>query len=174
VRGPSLIIDKWSTRPAWARCRDWLLSALMWLAYLYLLRVAIVDLYHLMVDSFEWLFASGGRPHATAISQFLGTLEIYGIVILADGAILITWALYNWRRYGRSDRHRDHDPVSVDDLALLYELPAEDIARWQRSRILVMQHNLDGTLDRVISKDRDLIPTPLLQTFAAEPAQHSA
>jgi biofilm PGA synthesis protein PgaD len=155
VRGPSLIIDKSGTRPTWTRYRDWLLSGLMWLAYLYFLRVAIGDLYHLIVDSFEWLFASGERPHATAISQFLGTLWIYGIVILVDGAILIAWALYNWRRYGRLDRYRDRSPVSVDDLAQLYKLPAEDIALWQRSRILVMQHNLDGTLERVISK----IPT---------------
>jgi len=174
VSEPSLIIDKSSTRPAWARCRDGLLSALMWLAYLYFLRVAFVDLYHLIVDSFEWLFASGGRPQATAISQFFGTLWIYGIVILADGAILITWALYNWRRYGRSNRYLDHDPVSIDDLAQLYELPAEDIARWQRSRILVMQHNLDGALERVISKDPDLISTPLFQTFTADSAQRSA
>jgi biofilm PGA synthesis protein PgaD len=152
VRGSSLIIDKSSTRPAWARCRDWLLSGLMWLAYLYFVRVAIVDSYHLIVDSFEWLFASGERPHAMAISRFLGTLWIYGIVILVDGAILIAWAVYNWRRYGKLDRYRNRNPVSVDDLAQLYKLPAEDIALWQRSRILVMQHNLDGTLERVSRK----------------------
>lgn len=174
MRGPSLIIDKSSTRPAWALCRDWLLSALMWLAYLYFLRVAVADLYHLIVDSLEWLFASGEWPHATAISQFLDTSWIYGIVILVDGAILITWALYNWLRYRRSRRYLDRTPVSVDDLAQLYKLPAEDIALWQRSRILVMQHNLDGTLERVISKDPDLMPTPLLQTLTAEAAHRSA
>lgn len=147
--GPSLIIDKSSTRPTWARYRDWLLSGLVWLAYLYLLRVAIGDLYYLIVDSFEWLFGSGERPNATAISQFLGTLWIYGIVILVDGGILITWALYNRRRYGRLNRYHNRDPVSVDDLAQLYKLSAEDIALWQRSRVLVMHHNLDGTLERV-------------------------
>jgi len=145
----------------------------MWLVYLYFLRVAIVDLYQLIVDSFEWLFANGERPHATAISQFLDMSWIYGIVILVDGAILIMWALYNRRRYGRLDRYRDRNPVSVDDLAQLYKLPAEDIVLWQRSHILVMQHNLDGALERVISKDPDQIPTPLSQTFTPESAQRS-
>jgi hypothetical protein len=43
--------------------------------------------------------------------------------------------------------------VDVADLAELYGLPAESIASWQQSRILVMHHGPDGTLGEVISKD---------------------
>jgi len=152
MTGPSLIIDKSRSRPAWARRRDWVLTALMWLLYLYLVREALGDMVDLVTESFEWV-AGGQRPYLPAISRFLRTLQNYGIVILANGVILIAWALYNQLRFrGQADRRDIRASVSVADLAALYEVPAADVAIWQQSRILVMRHAPDGRLITVTAR----------------------
>lgn len=48
--------------------------------------------------------------------------------------------------------------MSVADLALHYGRPAEDITNWQQSRILVITHAPDGTLDEVIAKAPGQVP----------------
>ena len=151
----SLIINRSSTRPAWARGLDWVLTALVWLLYLYLIKAALIDLYDLGRESFAWLFAGGERPSAPEISRFIATLWTYFIVAVANGMILIAWARYNQYRFGGHEQHVSGKVVSVEDLAALYRLPAADIARWQGSRILTMQHDADGTLLKVTTKDAD-------------------
>ncbi len=125
----------------------------MWLLYLYFIREALIDLYYLAEDSLQWAFAGAERPELPTISRFLDTMENYGIVIVANGAALIAWALYNQIRFRGHDRHRIGEPVSAADLSDLYGIPAEVIATWQESRILIMQHDADGTLTMVIPKD---------------------
>jgi len=132
----------------------------MWLLYLFLIRQALIDFYYLITESFRWAFAGGALPDFPVLSGIHHTLQDYGVVILANGVILIVWALYNQIRFRGPDRRRTPKPVSVEDLAKLYQRPAEDIAAWQSSRILVMVHALDGTLVRVISKD-DYNPSKL-------------
>ncbi len=149
----SLIIDRSSTRPAWAQGLDWVLTALVWLLFLFLIRAALVDLYVLTRESLTWIFAGSDRPSVPEISRFIGTLWTYFIVAVANGMILIAWARYNQYRFGGHDQHVAGRVVNVEDLAALYRLPAEDIARWQGSRILVMRHQADGTLITVTSKD---------------------
>jgi biofilm PGA synthesis protein PgaD len=139
------------------------MSALMWVLYFYLIRTAFVDLYDVVTESFAWAFAGAASPSVPALSRLVGTLEEYGVVILANGAILIVWALYNQLRFSRSSYRRFHEPVSVADLAALYQLPAEDIANWQQSRILLMEHDPDGTLVQVMSREPAEQPSMPLQ-----------
>ena len=146
-----MIIDNWTKRPAWLRRAEWVLSALMWLVYFYLIREALIDLYDLAVDAYEWAFTGAERPYLPAISRFLNTLRIYGLVILVNTAIFIGWALYNNIRFRGPDLRNPSALVSVADLALLYDRSAEEIANWQQSRILVMHHAPDGTLADVIA-----------------------
>jgi biofilm PGA synthesis protein PgaD len=158
VIAPPLIIDRSSSRPAWSRALDWILSALMWLLYLYLIRVALIDLYHLADDLFRWAFAGAHRPDVPTLAHLSRTLRDYGIVILVNGAILIVWAQYNQLRFRGPDRRDPRRQVTVADLAELYRIPAEDIAHWQAARILTMQHAPDGTLVDVISRGPGQIP----------------
>ncbi len=135
-----------------------MLSAAMWLLYLYLIRDALMDLSALVTDTFEWTFAGAERPRLPAITRVLATLEEYGAVALLNGATLIVWALYNQVRFRGSDRRGASKLVGVADLAALYGFPAEDIANWQQSRILVMRHGPGGVLIRVTSQDPEPIP----------------
>jgi biofilm PGA synthesis protein PgaD len=127
----------------------------MWLLYLYFIREALVSIYSLVGETFEWAFAGAARPDLPTVSAFLRTLEQDGIVVLANGVILIVWALYNQIRFRGPDRRLALAPVSVTDLAKLYGVPAEDVAAWQQSRILLMHHEHNGTLSQVIMSPHD-------------------
>jgi biofilm PGA synthesis protein PgaD len=132
---------------------DWVLSAAMWLLYLYFIREALVDVYYLAEDSLQWALAGAERPELPTIRRFLDTMENYGIVVLANGGALITWALYNQIRFRGRDRHRPGESVSATDLSELYGIPVEEIVAWQGSRILEMHHDDAGTLVKVVPKD---------------------
>ncbi len=153
VIGTSLIIDKASKRPRWAQRLDWVFSALMWLVYLYLVRDALVDLIVLVKDTLEWVLAGDDAPYLAAISRFLRTLQDYAIVIVANGAALLIWAKYNQARFRKRDLRKPAELVSVEDMARLYGLPADDLDSWRQSRILIMRHDEHGQLLRVISVD---------------------
>ncbi len=143
----------------------------MWLLYLYFIREALVDLYDLIEDSFDWAFSGTPWMRLPAISRFINALRDDGLVVLANGAILIIWSLYNQVRFrAGNDRSRGNDPVTVADLAELYGVPAADVAAWQQARILVMTHALDGTLSEVVSKDREIVPAAPAKDPAFQPA----
>jgi len=147
--GRSLVIDRSPSQPTWSRCRDWVLSALMWLLYLYLVREALVDAADLLNSALSWAFGTGARPVLPRLSAVLLTLRQYAVVALANGAVLIAWARYNQSRFRGRERRGAHPLVTVADLAELYRVPEADVARWQQARILVMRHDPDGTLGGV-------------------------
>lgn len=121
----------------------------MWLLFLYFIRIALIDLYAIADGLVVWLFAGTSRPYVPSIDELFSTLQTYGAVILLNGAILIIWARYNQHRFSGPDERLPNKLVTVADLAELYRLPAADITRWQASRILVMTHGPDGSLDEV-------------------------
>jgi len=147
--GRSLIIDKSSSQPSWSRGRDWVLSGLMWLLYLYLIREALVDAADLVTGALRWEFGGGERPVLPRLSAVLVTLRQYGLVALINGAVLIAWARYNQNRFRGRERRGAHKLVTTADMAELYRVPEADVAIWRQARILVMRHEPDGTLGGV-------------------------
>jgi poly-beta-1,6-N-acetyl-D-glucosamine biosynthesis protein PgaD len=130
-----------------------MLSAIAWLVYLYLIREARIDLYLLFNESFQWIFAGHEQPFVPEVSRFLGTLSLYAIMVVANGAALIAWAVNNQVWFGGRPRRSDAKTVGVEDLAGLYGVPAEDRAKWPLGRVLTMQHDPDGTLIAATSAD---------------------
>jgi poly-beta-1,6-N-acetyl-D-glucosamine biosynthesis protein PgaD len=148
-------------RSAWHRQIDWVLTGLLWLAYLYMIRQAFVDIYYLGIDAFDWGVAGSHLPSLIEMSSFLHTLRNYGIVVVTIGATLIVWGLYNQVRFRGRERRSQRQLVTVADLAALYELPAESIAAWQGSRVLVMDHDPDGTIAGVTTEGgEEILPRP--------------
>jgi len=75
----SLIIENTNKTPAWVRVRDWVLSALVWALYFYMIREVFIDLYVLFHESFDWMFDGTGRPSVPEISRLLSTLRVYAV-----------------------------------------------------------------------------------------------
>jgi poly-beta-1,6-N-acetyl-D-glucosamine biosynthesis protein PgaD len=139
-------------RSAWHRQADWVLTGLLWLVYLYMIRQAFVDVYYLTIDTFALGFTGSQLLSLTEMSSFLRTLRNYGIVAVAIGATLIAWGLYNQVRFRGRERRNQRQLVSIADLAALYGLPVESVTTWQGSRILMMEHDPDGTIAGVTTE----------------------
>jgi biofilm PGA synthesis protein PgaD len=147
----SLIIDRSATRSAWNRSSDWVLTAIVWALYLYMIRDAVTELGYLISESLNRTFVGIARSPMMGTANVFDTLRLYGVIVLANAAVLIGWALYNQLRFRGRERRKARRLVTVDDLATLYQLPAEDISKWQTSRILKMRHNGDGILEAVVA-----------------------
>jgi biofilm PGA synthesis protein PgaD len=145
-------------RAAWHRQTDWVLTGLLWLVYLYMIRQAFVDVYYLTVDAFAWGLTGSQLPSLAEMSSFLHTLRNYGIVVVGIGTTLIAWGLYNQVRFRGRERRSQRQLVSIGDLAALYGLSAESIAAWQGSRVLMMEHDPDGTIAEVTTRAGEPIP----------------
>lgn len=118
----------------------------MWLAFLYLIKDAFIDVYLLAKETVEWAFLHADRPDLPAFFGFLSTLGIYGLIAILNGAILMGWAYYNQVRFRGRESRQAIAPVSPDDLGKRYGVSAETIVEWQSLRALVMTHDADGKL----------------------------
>ncbi len=126
----------------------------MWVLFLYLIRDGAVQLYSIVAAVFEWAVGRAERPELSSIAPVLDTLMIYGIVAVANGVILIVWARYNQYSESGPDHLGERKLVSVADLAALYGLPEDDIARWQQARNMIMKHGSDGRLIEVVMPEQ--------------------
>ena len=126
--------------------RDWVLSAVMWLIYVWLIRETFIDLYLLIEHGSAWLFLRASRPDMPMVFRFLHTLGTYGQVALLNGSILIVWAHYNRRRFRGRDQRKAIASLSHADLAARYDCSAEQIALWQESRSMAISHTSTGKL----------------------------
>ncbi len=154
----SLIIDAARSRPTWLRARDWVLSALMWAIYLYLIREVFIELYLLAEDAFDWASQST-RPHAEPTAfRFAYTLGIYAIVVVLNGTILIGWAVYNQLRFGGVESRKATAAVEPAELGRFYGVAADQVIEWQKARSLVMIHDADGKLVAGATKPPTIVP----------------
>jgi biofilm PGA synthesis protein PgaD len=128
-----LIIETASGLPLWIRIRDSVLTAIIWLLYLWLMSDAFVFVWHLV----RWLL--GEQPEPEQISHtiaVLGTLTTNAAVIAINAAILVAWALYNQMRFRGRERRAFAPVVSPKNLSEMYGIPESEIAKWQKAPIL--------------------------------------
>lgn len=125
---------------------DWILSAAMWILYLYLIREVFSDLYLLVDEAYEWAVFQAPRPDLPEVFRFLYVLGLYAVVVIVNGAILIGWASYNRFRFRGTDDRKAVTAVSVVGLGRFFGVSGEQVAEWQRARSLIMIHDADGKL----------------------------
>lgn len=157
IRNP-WIIDVASGRPVWLQWRDWVLSAVVWIAYAYLIREVFIDIYLIGRGAFDWMFEQAPAPDVSKMFRFMYALGIYAIVVVLNGAILIGWATYNQLRFRGSDVRKALGSVTTDQLGELYGFPRETVAEWQQSGSLVMVHDAHGKLLSVMMPEAAGMP----------------
>lgn len=136
--------------PLWWHVRDSVATAILWLVYLALVRVAILGVLELLHGRLTTL--QGARVVAV-----LPTLAEYALFIAMNGAVLIGWALYNWARFHGPDRRRTLRPVTGEEVAGHFGV-GPDLARTMATaRNGVLHHREDGRVagfDPVVVRPR--------------------
>lgn len=151
------IIDVASGRPAWLRWRDWILSAAMWILYLYLIREVFTDIYRLVDEGYAWAFLGAAHPNLPTVFRFMYTLGLYSVIVIVNGMVLIGWAAYNRYRFRGPDHRRAIGMVSLAQLGQFYGVPAETVAEWQQARSLIMIHDAGGKVLAAMPKPVDTV-----------------
>ena len=121
---------------------DFLLTALAWLAFFYLLANGIASIVK-------------GDRHSADISvtahllPSIATLLIYLLVAACIALVLYAWAKYNAKRFGGLDRRATPPPLSHEDLAASFGISVEQLEQLRRSYISVIHHTPDGRIVQI-------------------------
>lgn len=131
--------------PILVRIRDILLTAALWIAYFYFVR----DFLWFLKDVAVW--TSHGFSDTAGYSSFrvLPTILNYLIVAFLLGAVYILWAKYNQLRFRGKNRRQAALPVTTEQLAVLYNVDAASVKKWQSAETLTMHHDVHGYLTKV-------------------------
>ncbi|MGV2909753.1 poly-beta-1,6-N-acetyl-D-glucosamine biosynthesis protein PgaD [Achromobacter sp. AGC25] len=121
---------------------DLLLTAVGWFAFAYLFGSGIVAI----------LRAAAGGPDVALWPVFLPTARTlwgYGLLALANAAILVGWAVYNHRRFGGKARRKPIRPLSDHRLAQSFAVTAAQLADLRTSQISIIHHGPDGDIQQI-------------------------
>lgn len=144
------IIEMPSLRTRLTKARDWIMTALWWLFWLYLIR----EIFYVGVD----LLGSRSEPiRAALVEDISRTFSFYFEVIAINGLILIAWARYNRFRFRGKDRRSAKSSVSVAEIAETLSMSLFQVEAAQRARRMVVHHDEYGTIARVDVSAQDAI-----------------
>jgi biofilm PGA synthesis protein PgaD len=117
----------------------------MWSAFLYLLR----ELFLFLHGVGAWLALGAEAPDFLRHLWVAQNLGAYAAVAAVNGAALIGWALYNQIRFRGKERRKFVAPLMLKDLQAMYGFSIAEIATWQSARIVVIEHEPDGSIRSV-------------------------
>lgn len=139
---PPLILDA-ASRPRWARIRDAVLTALLWLGWLYLLMAAVGTLW---MPPFV--------QHMLPVSPPENPLEVLRIALInvMVASVVCAWmfvrVLFERRRFAGDDRRLGFAPPSDAAVAAALSLPSADLTAWRGAKRLVVHHDAAGRVVR--------------------------
>lgn len=139
------VIEAHGTLPILVRIRDIILTAVMWLMYLYFMR----NFFFFIKDLGDWAFHGFGDSSPYESFKIIATLADYAEIIFISGWIFIGWAVYNKLRYGKKKRRQAQAPLQQEQLAESYHLKTQELSAWQEARVIVMHHDKTGRLTKV-------------------------
>ena len=141
------IIEKSRNIPLIVRIRDVLLTIFVWLLYLYFLR----DFFTFTGDAVRWTFHGFGDADRYTSLRIVSTIVSYVQVILIMEFMFVAWSFYNLLRFGKKTRRRTPASVTPEEIAKLYGASLKDVQQWQESHTLVMTHDKEGHLLKVVT-----------------------
>ncbi len=89
--------------------------------------------------------------------DFLKTLAIYAIVILAMSTTLIGWAKYNHFRFRGVDRRKGFVSPSIEELASLHKQSVTTIKQWQSCAVMTVHHDELGAIKEVVDDQSETL-----------------
>ena len=140
-----LIIDRPSLQSSSQRMIYPIITFAFWLLWIYIwLPLVSLIAWGFGVQLFydEMILESG-------LEAFIEIAGTYGVVIILLGTSLITWALYNWRRFRNKERRSGSFSLAHKELAEHFDVNAVELALWHDSRRIIVHHNDHGDIKQV-------------------------
>jgi poly-beta-1,6-N-acetyl-D-glucosamine biosynthesis protein PgaD len=141
------IIENAKDLPFLIRVRDVILTILVWLLYFYFLR----DFFSFTGDAVRWTFHGFNSAEDYNSFRIVGTIVSYVEVILVMEILFVGWSFYNLLRFGKKARRKNPKPVTSDEIAKLYGANVKDVNQWQDASTLIMHHDKEGHLLKVVT-----------------------
>lgn len=126
-------------RSHWRWLLDAVLTALAWIGFGLLCVTG-------MLAILEEAGTGPGVPLWSAMLPTMGTLSLYVVVGLANGVVLLSWALYNQFRFAGMDRRKPIPALANDELARSFSLPVHRLDVLQRAKVAIVAHENDGAI----------------------------
>lgn len=125
-----------------------------------------------------WLFF-GNRfgLHMIALDGykgFLGTLAVYGVVILCMGGSLLLWAKYNHLRFRDLERRKSAPVPTLGEMSALLGHSENAIATWRAASVVTVHHDAHGGIQRVHPHRETPPPVRRLPPLVTRPTEERA
>lgn len=160
------IIDRPDLQSFQQRYGQGVITLLFWVLFFFFMRpmIGMVGWFFGFQLFTDVMIVKGGYH---ALLKLLGW---YFGIILVMGIILKGWGLYNMFRYDRHEkRHRQPEPVTVQDLAQHFHLEQSVLATWQTARRVVLEHDEAGFLKQQNPGTAGTATAGVIVTGAAAP-----
>ena len=90
----------------------------------------------------------------SGVAGMVSDLEYFGLIVLANSAVFISWALYNKLMYGHLKRRRNSEPVTPTEMSAFFGITPEQVNACQAAQRIIMLHDSSGVLVRCEPLDR--------------------
>jgi len=127
------------------RIRDIVLTAALWIIYIYFIRESLP----FVIDLFHWTLSGFQDMDQYPNLKIMSTIQAYGQVAGVMTIIYLGWAIYNMLRFRGRQRRKPRAVVAPEDLANMYGFSPETVVAWQEASSLVMHHDGEGHLTDV-------------------------
>ena len=131
---------------------EFLLTLLMWVFLIYLVLRDVLG----VLQKPSVLTAVG---ESGLLSVLMGSLLLYGLIALGNGAVVVAWAKYNAYR-GREERRKPIENLSNQELGASFGLSPKVLHGMHAARVMTVHHDERGTIHQV-QVGQGPMPTPV-------------
>lgn len=73
-------------------------------------------------------------------AEMLDLIGKMGWIVLVVFLILRLWGLYNYKRFGKRSRRKSSSPVTIEQLAAHFKIPAEQVVQMRSQKEIVWEN----------------------------------
>ena len=131
---------------------EFLLTLVMWVFFIYLFLRDVIG----VLQKPSVLAAVG---ESGMFSVLMGSLLLYALIALLNGAVVVAWAKYNAYR-GREERRKPIENLSNQELGASFGLSPKVLHGMHAARVMTVHHDERGTIHQV-QVGQGPMPTPV-------------
>jgi len=73
-------------------------------------------------------------------AEMIGLMSKMGLIVLIVFLILRLWGLYNYKRFGKRSRRKSSSPVTIEQLAVHFQISVEQVEYMQSQKEVVWEN----------------------------------